>query len=254
LKKIFRFITFFIYFCDMLVLIEFLQKERKRMESSVRPMKPSFWGMVTSPGEQYTRIRENPVFWGPLIIAAVLGAVMMALQIFFAFEHPELVKEMFKVPEGQPAFSPEQMKPFTIGVTAVAFLFTMPVSVLIGALVIWVLTMLFQGEASFRQLFSLEAHLQVFSLMGLAVNLVAVAAFGLNPQIPVTSLAGIVDAEGALLGILSSVELFIIWNTIVLAGGLQVVAGLSKGKAWTIALLMYLFHVVMTVITHMLAP
>jgi hypothetical protein len=48
-----------------------------------------------------------------------------------------------------------------------------------------------------------------------------------------------------LAGFLNGVEVFTIWSTVVLAIGLREIAKLSKGKAWTVAVLMWFLGALM---------
>lgn len=60
-----------------------------------------------------------------------------------------------------------------------------------------------------------------------------------DPKIYPTSLAALVPAEGAMKGLLNGIELFALWKLFLTAKGLSVLARLSSGKAWTIALILF---------------
>ncbi|WP_164491570.1 Yip1 family protein [Staphylospora marina] len=206
------------------------------MSESVRTARPSMIRVLLDPTEEMKRIRENPVFWGALLLVTLAGAVLYGFQMYFVAQDPALWSRMMGNAE-MPGVGQEQLKTVTMLVSAVGMLFTYPVGLLIGAFVLWFIVSLFQGEATYRQLFSLQAHLGIFVLLGLLVNFAGTALFGLNPMYPPTSLAAFVEAEGMLEGFLMNLEVFNIWSTVVLAIGLKEIAGLSKGKAWTVAVL-----------------
>jgi hypothetical protein len=64
----------------------------------------------------------------------------------------------------------------------------------------------------------------------------------------ITSLASIVDAEGATLGLLRSIEVFTIWGVILSAFGLHIVGNLSKRAAWIISIVFYVLFAIISII------
>ena len=84
------------------------------------------------------------------------------------------------------------------------------------------LLMLFQGEATYRQLFCLNTHLYLFTLLASLIMAVMMLLLGPseNPKIYPTSLAALVPAEGAVLrGVLNGIELFALWKLFLAAKG-----------------------------------
>ncbi|WP_380162189.1 hypothetical protein [Kroppenstedtia sanguinis] len=71
------------------------------------------------------------------------------------------------------------------------------------------------------------------------VYLWATGGGGTDPETIPTSLAAFVPAEGYLKGLLVGIEIFAIWELILIASGLSIVGRLSKGKGWTIALIIF---------------
>ncbi|MFS8515022.1 MAG: hypothetical protein LOD87_15075, partial [Planifilum fulgidum] len=93
-----------------------------------------------------------------------------------------------------------------------------------------------------RQLCSLNAHLYLLTLLASAIMAVLLLVLGpqADPKIYPTSLAALVPAEGAVLrGVLNGIELFALWKLFLTAKGLSVIARLSSGKAWAIALILF---------------
>ncbi|MBA4496493.1 Yip1 family protein [Paenactinomyces guangxiensis] len=200
--------------------------------------KPSLIGMIVSPEKQYRRIKENPTIWLPMIILMVLATALIGLQMYLLVNDPQYLQQTLRG-AGNVSLDIETMKIWTIGIgTAVGFL-TVPFSSLLAAFFTWIFVMLMQGEAKFRQLFSFQLHLYVISLLSLIVSVILFSAFDLDPNVPATSLASIIPAEGAVKGLLSAIEVFAIWGTVLTASGLQVIASLSRGKAWTIAIIFW---------------
>lgn len=226
------------------------------MEAAQQPIlnkgkKPSVLGILTSPKEQFQRMNQNPTFWGPLIIFTILGTILVVAQAYLTVNDPAFIQESMEQFKGQsgPAPDPEFLKLTTLVISIFIGFFTVPVVTLVGALVCWVMVIIFQGETTFRKMFSLNVHLSILSILSMVLTIVYAFITGNAMEtIAPTSLAAVVSAEGALKGILASVEVFVIWSVFLTAMGLSVVGELSKGKAWTISLILYGIGVLLSVV------
>jgi len=107
------------------------------------------------------------------------------------------------------------------------------VSILVSSFVYFIVAKIVQSEVSFKQLFSMNTFIYIISVLGLFIN--ALAFFAVDnpdPEVYLTSLNSIIEADGALGALFTSIDIFSIWNIILTALGLQIVAKFSKGLSW----------------------
>lgn len=196
---------------------------------------PTLWGMLFAPTEQFERMIHRPRFGWALTVMMLAGSIVAAVVAYsMTLETP--------VPEEAQMFDSAQLAMVYASLGFVGALIGIPVSLLLISLIQKLLLMLFQGEATYRQLFCLNTHLYLFTLLASLIMAVMMLLLGPseNPEIYPTSLAALVPAEGAVLrGVLNGIELFALWKLFLAAKGLSVIARLSSGKAWTIALILF---------------
>lgn len=203
-------------------------------ETNMKAEKPSLIGMFWSPGEQFDRMRHNPRIWIPLILVSVIygiGMYLMTLSLDPAYLGLEDMGEAEL--EMVMAFSKISM--------VVTGLLTPVFIALISSAIYLIFTKIAGSGTKFKQLFSMNIHIIIISGVGLVINMALRAAIGGNPDVMITSLAGLVNSEKP--GVLGSIELFSIWQTILTAIGLHRLAGLSKGWAWGIAIVFFLIGI-----------
>lgn len=193
--------------------------------------KPSLFGMFTSPGVQFERIRQNPKIWVPLIIISILYAVGMALMA-------ASMDVQTLIDQGIPEDQAEIALGFTKVTLAVTGIFTPIIGVLVSSAIQLLIAKFGSSSVSFKQLFSMNTFIMIIGAVGVILNMAIRYAIGGNPDIYITSLAGLLNHDKP--GVLGSIEVFSIWSTILTAIGLHKTAQLSKGLAWTIAILFFL--------------
>lgn len=197
--------------------------------------KPSIFGMIMNPTDQFNRIRENPKIIVPLLIVTVLTAIGMALMfqsMDFANE-PELA-----------GMSEEELMVVTL-ISQISFvvvgIFTPVFMVLLSTVIFIIIAKIVRSEVSFKQLFSMNTYIFLISALSMIVNgLAFLLVNGGDPEILLTSLNSIIGATGVLGAFLSSIEVFSIWGLIITAIGLQVVAKFSKGLSWGVVIVLYI--------------
>ncbi|MEH6995957.1 Yip1 family protein [Neobacillus drentensis] len=203
-------------------------------EIITKGQKPSLLGMFASPSEQFERIKQTPKIWVPLLILSILYAVGMTLMAL-SMDASTLIEEGI----------PEDQVDLILGITkvtvAITGILTPIIGVLISSAIHLIITKIASSPVTFKQLFSMNTYIMVIGAAGVILNTAIRFAIGGNPEIYVTSLAGLLNQDKA--GILGSFEVFTIWTTIVTAIGLQKTAQLSKGLAWTIAIVFFLIGI-----------
>jgi hypothetical protein len=203
------------------------------METQKVP-KPSLLGMFTSPGEQFERMKQTPKIWLPLLIVSILYAVGMTL-LALSMDASILIDQGI----------PEDQVDLVLGITkvtvAITGILTPIIGILISSAIHLIITKIASSPATFKQLFSMNTYIMVIGAAGVILNTAIRYAIGGNPEIYVTSLAGLLNQDKA--GVLGSFEVFAIWTMILTAIGLHKTAQLSKGLAWTIAIVFFLIGI-----------
>ncbi|KKE80283.1 YIP1 family protein [Bacilli bacterium] len=209
-----------------------LETEEKIVE------KPSIFGMIWSPIEQFERIRERPRILGPMAI--IIGLFIVGMLI-----------TMFSVDTGLEGLSNGEMAGFAVflAVTSGILGVIAPIiGTLISSFIYWIIAKLARSEVSFKQLFSMCTYIMIISVLGSIINGVGIAILGGDGETMFTSLGSFIPVEGAIGGLLNSIELFGIWGVILAALGLNRVANFSKGLAWTVSIAFFVIGVVFAMI------
>ncbi|MFJ7638066.1 Yip1 family protein [Peribacillus sp. NPDC097206] len=199
---------------------------------------PSLFGMITSPVEQFERIKSKPKIWVPMLLITLLfliGTYFLSLSL----DINELIGE--EVPSGQV----EIVKMVTLVTMVITGVLSPVISVLISSAVLLAVAKIANSEVSFKQIFSMKTFIYLITAIGLFLNGLIRLLIGGNPEVYVTSLAGLLNSDSKILGVF---EVFTIWATVLMAIGLNKVANLSKGVAVTIAIIFFLFQIGMAFI------
>lgn len=205
--------------------------------------KPSLFGMIMNPREQFEKIRENPKIIVALIIVTLLTIVGMLLMMngIDFMNDPNLA-----------GMSEEEMMMVTmfsqIGFVIVG-VFTPVVGILIGSFVHFIIAKIVRSEATFKQLFSMNTYIFIISAISMIVNGIVFMMIGGDPEKLFTSLNSIIGAEGILGAVLNSIEVFTIWGLIITAMGLQVVARFSKGLSWAVVIVFFIVGLIFQMIS-----
>ncbi len=205
--------------------------------------KPSLFGMIMNPREQFERIRENPKIIVALIIVTVLTIVGMLLMMngIDFMDDPALA-----------GMSEEEMMLVAMGsqiAFVIAGVFTPIFTLLIFSVVQIIIAKIVRSEVTFKQLFSMNTYIFIISVISVLVNGIVFMLIGGNSGVMVTSLNSIIGAEGILGAVFNSIEIFSIWALIITALGLQIVARFSKGLSWTIVIVFYVVSLIFQMIS-----
>ena len=202
------------------------------MENEVveKQKNPKVFSMFWSPGEQLNRIRQNPKIWIPLLIVTILYIAGSTITAF------NMKIEDFMLPEmGQQ----EAEMVAAIGKTTAAISgFIAPImTILISSAIYLAIIKIAKKDTTFKQLFSMNTYIMVIGAVGLILNSLIVAVIDGKAGMFVTSLAGLLNSDSALLG---TFELFSIWQLILTAMGLHRVGQLSKTVSVIIVIIFFL--------------
>lgn len=204
------------------------------MSEETNLRKPSLFGIIWSPSEQFERIKDKPKIWAPLGIVTllfILGMWLTSLGLDLSLEG-----------------IPEEDLEIAQAVGTVTLMIAGIISPIIGAFISTLIYLLISkipgSNVTFKQLFSMNTHLMMISALSILVNGIGIALFGGNAEILFTSLGSIVVVDGAMSGLFNSIEVFQIWGVILTAIGLNKVADFSKGLAWTVSIAFFVISVI----------
>jgi len=203
-------------------------------EVNIQKENPKLLGMFTSPGVQFERIKQSPKIWVPLTIISILYAIGMAFMAL-SLDAATLIAQGV----------PEDQVDLVLTITKVTVLVTGIITPIIGVLVSSAIQLaivkIASSTVSFKQLLSMNTFIMIIGAAGLILNMGIRYAIGGDPEIYITSLAGLLNQDKA--GVLGSIEVFGIWSAILTALGLHKTAQISKGLAWTIAVIFFVVSI-----------
>src|SRR5699024_993006 len=124
----------------------------------------------------------------------------------------------------------------------------MTLSVLILSVIYLTIAKIAQSDVMFKQLFSMNTYIMIFSYLAFIINNAIAIFIGSNAEVPITSLGSILNVPGGAGAALESIELFTIWGMIVAVIGLQKVARFSKGLAWGVQIALFIIGMIFAMI------
>lgn len=201
--------------------------------------KPSLLGIFTRPSEQFERIRQNPVIWGPLAIITIvyfIASIMMA---------QAMTAEDLMVPGAVTLEDAEVLIGLSKITMVISSIFAPIIGLLVSTVIYFIIIKIAKKDTTFKQLFSMSTFIMGISTVGVLLNNLLYLMIGGVQGVYLTSLAGIMRSDSL---VLASFEVFSIWQLILTAIGLNKVGQLSKGVAWTISIIFFLFGLGMALI------
>ncbi|HFJ9440578.1 Yip1 family protein [Bacillus cereus] len=189
--------------------------------------KPSLFGMITSPGLQFERMKTTEKVWGMFFIVALLQGLVGGLNSYITYTSPEMI-EMQKKLGGEFA-NQDSLVSDVISGTIWGIVGVMIATLVIAA--IYKVFMMFYGnDTSYKKIVMIIVYADIVVVIGGLINGVIALIVGAGPT-AYTSLGPLFDQGSLAYGIGNTIELFYLWNLVLIWLGLQVTAGLSKVKA-----------------------
>ncbi|MDA1760186.1 Yip1 family protein [Bacillus cereus] len=196
--------------------------------------KPSLLGMITSPGEQFERMKNSNAVWGAFWILSLLSGITGGIGAYVYSLTPESIKLNQEL-------GVNVTPVMTFGAGFVFGVIGMIIGFFISAAVYKVLMMLMSNDTSYKKLLTINVYSSIISVFGLLINIVLALILGGSGKELYTGLGPIfASSGGAVKGIANSIEVFTIWGFVITWLGLQITAGLSKKKA---TILMVIFFI-----------
>lgn len=202
---------------------------------NVKVKKPSLLGIISSPAIQFERMKEKAPIGLPMVMMIVLMAIGGVLVSYLRLNNP-LIKEINATAEMKIPLA------LTLSMGAIGAGFGGVISFFIVA-AFYKICMVFMGnDTPYKKLLSLTIYSSIISAVGLFLNgIIALVAGGYETTY--TSLAPLVGENVTLKSIAGQFDVFNIWYYVVIAIGLQIVAGLSKNKAIVLVVILFLLSI-----------
>lgn len=188
--------------------------------------KPSLFGMITSPGVQFERMKTNKKVWGMFLFVALLQGLLGGLSAYVIHTSPEMLKMKKELGElvGESSITSEV-------ISGIGSSFA---SAMIGTLFITaiykIFMMFFGNDTPYKTLLNIVVYTNIVLIIGGLINTILSLIFG-SGMTQYTSL-GLLFNEGTFAyGIGNTIEIFYVWNLVLIWLGLHITAGLSKVKA-----------------------
>ncbi|PFZ36976.1 Yip1 family protein [Bacillus wiedmannii] len=188
--------------------------------------KPSLFGMITSPGLQFERMKTSKKVWGVFFLVALLQGLLGGLSAYVIHTSPEMLKMEKELGElaGQSSLTSEVI--FGIGSSFASAM----VGTLFIAAIYKIFMMFFGNDTPYKTLLNIVVYTNIVLIIGGLINTILSLIFG-SGVAQYTSL-GLLFTEGTFTyGIGNTIEIFYVWNLVLIWFGLHITAGLSKMKA-----------------------
>ncbi|TCW58909.1 uncharacterized protein DUF1282 [Bacillus thuringiensis] len=189
--------------------------------------KPSLFGMITSPGLQFERMKTTEKVWGMFFIVALLQGLVGGLNSYITYTSPEMIEMQKKL--GGALAEQGSLVSSVISSTIWGIVGVMIATFVVAA--IYKVFMMFYGnDTSYKKIVMIIVYADIVVVIGGLINGVIALILGAGPT-AYTSLGPLFDQGSLAYGIGNTIELFYLWNLVLIWLGLQVTAGLSKVKA-----------------------
>ncbi|MDA2378780.1 Yip1 family protein [Bacillus cereus] len=195
--------------------------------------KPSLFGMITSPGVQFERMKTSNAVWGAFWLLVLLGGLIGGFAAYVYSLTPEAIELNKELGVTVSAGMTYGMG-FGVGALGMGFSF------LLSAVVYKVLMVFMSNDTSYKKLLAITVYSSVISLIGVLINIILAYILGGSGQEMYTGLGLIfASSSGVVKGIVSKFEVFTIWGYVVTWLGLQITAGLTKKQATIITIVFF---------------
>jgi hypothetical protein len=232
------------------------------VNASVAPQ-ASLWedfiDIITSPSQVFKR-RENSGFGMQLLVVTVLFAIVIlgTKSLIQPVFDAEMARQTAQVLKAHPEITQDQIaKQMAMGekLAPIFIIVSIPISILLTGLVLWMVGKLFESKQTAQTGILVATYAFVPRILATLVGAV-IAYFSsperLNGAAKLTvGLGALMDPDRTspvLMALLTRVDLFVLWQTVLLAIGLQVTGRVSKSNSYIAAALVWLIGALPTVL------
>ena len=174
--------------------------------------------VFVSPGELFTALRDNPVWFGVLAVAVVMGGVAMSLipaDLWAEISRNQLIEQGREVPPGLESSAPI-IKIFSVlGGSLAMFI----MAFIMAGIVTLFFSFFFGDQGRYKQYLSVVSHAFIISALGgLLLVPLRIANGDPTTTLSLGTFATFLE-EGYLFRVLKMLDLFAIWSYVVMAIG-----------------------------------
>jgi hypothetical protein len=219
---------------------------------------PGFWEDFIDIFFEPASVFERRKGWSAWPVLLGLTAVMVVLfigwqRVLGPVMDLEMAARMTEAPDLDPA-QIEQMRSAGRIFGAVGVALAFPLGLLVMAVVTWGLARLFGATAGFAGVLGVLVYSQVVRALAFVAGILQSFVLDVNRLDSIhdvsLSLARFLDqpeASAMAVNLAARVDLFVLWATALIAVGLRVAVGLSRGSAWAVAAVVWLLAALPTV-------
>lgn len=207
-------------------------------------------GVIFSPGKVMQELEQKPRILFALLLTIFSPIIMIFSILPMYTEYSRLILETTYA-NMNVEMPPEQMDmalniskysaPIGAAFGTVAMWF-------MGALILWIIIKIFKGEGRYKQILSITGYASVISVLGYIATIVMTQLTGTFSDVSYTSIASLLpNMKGNFLyGAAKALDVFSIWQYVVIAIGTATVSKLSKKKAYIIVACIFAVIVIYT--------
>lgn len=193
-------------------------------------------GVIFSPGKVMQSLEQKP----RILFALLLTIITPLVMIFSVYPmYKEYLRSTLETAPATANLTAEQIDmavnisqystPFILAITAVAMW-------VLGALVLWVIFKIFKGVGRYKQILSVTGYAAVIAALATIASIITTQITGVFSDVAFTSLASFfLNMKGSFIyGVAKTIEIFSIWQYVVIAIGVATVSKLDKKKVYII--------------------
>ena len=210
-----------------------------------------------APSAVFARRRDDPRFWAPLLVLAVLMTIgiWLMMQNLSGVMDAEFARQSEKVMRDNPQITEDQlanMRRMGAIIAPIGAAFAAFVSVFLLGLGVWVIGKFFDSQANLAQAMVIATFASFPKIIDLILASVLGMTMGtddISSMYAATPSAARFAGEQApsVLAVLSRLSIGTIWATILIGIGLHVIGRIEKGKAYTAAAILWVLATIITV-------
>lgn len=199
-----------------------------------------------SPTKVFSGLKEKPDWLKPFIVVLVIVAIVGVLTYVFSrdaifAQQEEIMRERGLSEEQIEQAQNIARSPVVVILTGISGAFSIAVILVLFTLILFLLVPLFGGKAQFPVILSVVCYAAMITAFGGILRLVLVAITK-NPlsNFSPAAFAGGIEKTSFLFRLLLGVDLFVIWEMILVALGLNVTSDLKKENAYILVFIIWL--------------
>ena len=205
-----------------------------------------------SPGELMKNVKSYPIIGVPIALCIVLNVLFIPINL----QLTELMGLAGQMPIDEYGDTFQGIAEITLIVTAIGQALVGPLFIgALAAVILWVLSKIVGGKASFSQILSMSMHILVLSYVGSLISGSLMVSTGSLTDM--TSLAALIMPHGdmsmPMFNLLSSISVFSVWATILTFLGIKIINDLSGVRAGVITCIYFAGNIAVSVILLALA-